>query len=72
MNKFIFLVNKLQLEEAQSIINDYINVFTKREQEAKKNEDAKKAKKEEKKKKQKLAEEDMVYDEYADYEDKYY
>ena len=65
-------MNKLQLEETQSIVNDYINVFTKREQEAKKDEEAKKAKKEEKKKKKKLEEEDMVVDEYADYEDQYY
>uniref|UniRef100_A0AC34R0L5 Eukaryotic translation initiation factor 3 30 kDa subunit n=1 Tax=Panagrolaimus sp. JU765 TaxID=591449 RepID=A0AC34R0L5_9BILA len=65
-------MTKLQLEEVQTIVQEYINVINKKEQEVKKNEDAKKMEKEKKKKKKQLAEEDMVVDDYVDYEDQYY
>ena len=65
-------MTKLQLEEIQQIVQGYINVFTQKEAEAKKVEQQKKEQKQKKNKKKQLEKDDMVVDEYADYEDEYY
>uniref|UniRef100_A0A7E4WE73 Eukaryotic translation initiation factor 3 30 kDa subunit n=1 Tax=Panagrellus redivivus TaxID=6233 RepID=A0A7E4WE73_PANRE len=62
-------MSKIQLEEVQKVVQDYLNVYIKKEQEQKK---AAEQKKQQKQKKKAVHHDDMIEGDYGDYEDKYY
>lgn len=66
------LVNKVQLVAVREPLQHFINVIDNRENEEKKKKEEEKKQKEKKKKEQKKLDEDVLEDEYDDYDEKYY